>query len=266
MLKGNAIGRSPFFVPAPHYLCGNRYLPMQLATKAIVLSSLKYGDTSLIVRAFTESSGLRSYMLKGILASKRGKMRPAQFLPLMQLELVVQHKDKGTLESMREAKVYWHYASLHTDMGKNALAFFLSEMLANSILEEEQNRPLFTFLEASLQWLDTHDKVANFHIYFLLSLTRFLGCYPDLSEAHLPYFDLVEGGFVGTAPSGPFMEGTDLEHFSAFLQLPMGAAMEHKMGRQARKTLLEAVITYYSLHLQGFKKPKSLAVLNDLFA
>ncbi|MBT8300930.1 MAG: recombination protein O N-terminal domain-containing protein, partial [Maribacter sp.] len=42
---------------------------MQVTTKAIVLSSLKYGDTSLIVKAFTLSDGLKSYLLKGVLTA-----------------------------------------------------------------------------------------------------------------------------------------------------------------------------------------------------
>ncbi|WP_431111606.1 DNA repair protein RecO, partial [Winogradskyella poriferorum] len=82
---------------------------MQITTKAIVLSSLKYGDTSLIVRAFTESDGVKSYLLKGVLASKKGKLKPAYFLPLMQLELVAVHKNKGTLETIKEVKVSMPY-------------------------------------------------------------------------------------------------------------------------------------------------------------
>ncbi|MEM1260276.1 MAG: recombination protein O N-terminal domain-containing protein, partial [Bacteroidota bacterium] len=52
---------------------------MQVSTKAIILSSLKYGDTSLIVKAFTLSDGLKSYLLKGILTSKKGRLKPALF-------------------------------------------------------------------------------------------------------------------------------------------------------------------------------------------
>ncbi|MEM7380297.1 MAG: recombination protein O N-terminal domain-containing protein, partial [Bacteroidota bacterium] len=102
---------------------------MQVTTKAIVFSSLKYGDTSLIVKAFTASDGLKSYLLKGVLASKKGKLKAAYFQPLMQLELVAFHKNKGTLERIREAKVYYPYSSVYQDLTKNAIVLFLSEML-----------------------------------------------------------------------------------------------------------------------------------------
>ena len=135
---------------------------MQVTTKAIVFSSLKYGDTSLIVRAFTESHGIKAYLLKGVLASKKGQLKTAYFQPLMQLELVANHRNKGTLERIREAKVNYHYQTLHTDITKNAMTLFLAEMLGNCIFEEEPNEGLFNYIEASLQWLDTHDEISNF--------------------------------------------------------------------------------------------------------
>ena len=148
---------------------------MQVNTKAIVLTSLKYGDSSLIVKAFTASDGLKSYLLKGVLAAKKGKLKTAYFQPLTQLEIVAYHKNKGTLESIREAKIDYHYQTLHTDIAKNAITMFLAEMLGNSIHEEERNEGLFEFLEASLQWLDAHDDISNFHLYFLLRLTKYFG-------------------------------------------------------------------------------------------
>ena len=123
---------------------------MQVTTKAIVLSSLKYGDTSLIVKAFTESDGIKSYLLKGVLSSKKGKLKPAYFMPLMQLEIVANHRNKGTLESIREVKVSMPYQSLHTNIVKNSVVLFLAEMLGNGIQEEEQDQGLFNYLEYSL--------------------------------------------------------------------------------------------------------------------
>ena len=143
---------------------------MQISTKALVLSSIKYGDTSLIVKAFTYSDGLKSYLLKGILASKKGKLKTAYFQPLTQLEIVVNHKNKGTLERLIDAKVNYPYQSVHTDIAKNAMILFLSEILVNSIFEEEQNKDLFDFLEAALQWMDTHHNINNFHLFFMLNI------------------------------------------------------------------------------------------------
>ncbi|PRX56695.1 DNA repair protein RecO [Flagellimonas meridianipacifica] len=238
---------------------------MQVTTKAIVLSSLKYGDTSLIVKAYTKTDGLKSYLLKGVLASKRGKLKAAYFLPLMQLEIVANHKNKGTLESIREAKVTNPYSSLHTDIVKNSLVLFLAEMLGNSIQEHEQDLALFNYLEYSLLWLDEHPVNASFHLLFLLNLTKYLGFYPDTSFSNSPYFDLQEGSFSTSPSLNPVVQGENLTEFTKLLGINFDALASIKIGKPRRRELIKIVILYFQLHLHGFRKPKSLEVLNAVF-
>lgn len=239
---------------------------MQVTTKAIVLSALKYGDTSLIVKAFTASDGLKSYLVKGVLSSKKGKLKAAYFQPLTQLEMVAYHKNKGTLESLREVKVVFHYQTLHYHVGKNAMTLFLAEMLSNSIYEEEPNVDLFQFLEASLQWLDTHSEISNFHIFLLLRLTRFLGFFPDMENMDASCFDLLEGEFTDTPSLNSIITGTNLSFFKSFLGINFDGVNSIKMNKKNRQELLQSIVLYYELHLQGFRKPRSLAVLNEVFS
>lgn len=238
---------------------------MQVTTKAIVLSALKYGDNSLIVKAYTLSDGLKPYLLKGVLSSKRGKVKTAYFQPLTQLELVAVHKNKGTLESIREAKINYHYQTLHNTIAKNTMAQFLAEMLSNSLLEEEPNESLFLFVEAALQWLDNHTDIANFHLFFLLRLTKYLGFYPDTENKGYLYFDLLEGGFTNVATLNPMLKGENLNYFKTFLGINFDAIHSVKMNKTQRQELLKSCILYFELHLQGFRKPKSLDVLNEIF-
>ena len=130
---------------------------MVVTTRAIVFSAVKYAEADLIVTCFTEKAGLKSYLLRNVLKSKRGKLKASYFQPLTQLELEAVHKDKGTLERIKEAKVHHPYQSLHTHVVKSALVMFLAETLKNCIQEEEPNLPLYEYLEASFLWLDTND-------------------------------------------------------------------------------------------------------------
>ncbi len=239
---------------------------MQVTTKAIVLSSLKYGDTSLIVKAFTASDGLKSYLLKGVLASKKGKLKTAYFQPLMQLEIVANHKNKGTLENIREAKVYYHYQTLHSQIAKNAMTLFLAEMLSNSIHEEECNEELYSYIEAMLQWLDNNNEIANFHLYFLIQLTRYLGIYPDTTNNNALYFDLLEAEFISTPSLNPMLQNKNLINFKTLLGIKFDVIHTIKMHKKSRQELLKSLVLYYELHLQGFRKPKSLAILNEVFS
>ncbi len=238
---------------------------MQVTTKAIVLTSLKYGDTSLIVKAYTASDGLKSYMLKGVLSSKKGKLKAAYFQPLTQLEIVAHHRNKGTLESIREAKINYPYRTVHNNIAKNAMTLFLAEMLSYSIHEEEANLSLFEFLEASFQWLDMNEEIANFHCHFLIQLTKYLGFYPDTSALQAPCFDLLEGGFTDTPSLHPVLTGDNLGYFKTFLGIHFDAIHTIKMNKTNRQELLQSLVLYFELHLQGFRKPKSLAVLNEVF-
>lgn len=238
---------------------------MQVTTKAIVLSAIKYGDTSLIVKAFTASDGIKSYLLKGILASKKGKLKPALFQPLTQLELVAYHKNKGTLERIKEAKVVHPYKTIHSNIIKNSIVLFLSEMLTNSIQEEQKEQALYNYLEYSLIWLDENRANPNYHILFLVNLTKFLGFYPDESQTDGNYFDLLEGNFRTTPNLNPLLENEANTLLKRFLGINFDAIMQIKTTKQHRLELLNKWILYYELHLQGFRKPKSLAVLNAVF-
>ena len=239
---------------------------MRVTTKAIVLSSLKYGDTSLIVKAFTASDGLKTYLLKGILGSKKGKLKVAYFQPLMQLEVVAVHRNKGSLERLQEVKVGYVYQTLHTNIAKNAITLFLSEMLTHSIYEEEKNEALYSFLEASFQWLDTNEHIANFHLYFLLELTKYFGFYPDTSTAKTEYFDLLDGQFIKGPSLNPILSGTNLDFFIALLGINFDSMHTIRMGKADRQELLQKLVLFFELHLHGFKKPRSLAILNEVFS
>lgn len=238
---------------------------MPITTKAIVLSSLKYGETSLIVKAFTESDGLKSYLLRGVFTSKKSKQKAAYFLPLMSLEVVAHHRNKGTLESLRDVKINTPYQTLHTDVVKNSIVLFLAEVLSGSIREQVQDRPLFRYLEYALYWLDRHEAIANFHILFLLNLTEYLGFYPDTTHSKAPYFDLLEGKFCTTPSLNPMIEGESLNIFRKILGIPFDHLKTVRMSKLHRQELLNKVVLYFELHVHGFKKPKSLAVLNAVF-
>ena len=165
----------------------------------------------MIVKALTLSDGLKSYLLKGILTTKKGKLKSAYFQPLTQLEIVAQHRNKGTLESIREAKVTHHYGSLYSDMAKNAMILFLAEMLANRIHEEESNEGMYGYLEASLQWLEAHGEISTFHISFLLTFTKYLGYYPGDDNHTAKSFDLLEGEFTDHTSLNPVLHGQNLD-------------------------------------------------------
>ncbi|WP_299063047.1 DNA repair protein RecO [uncultured Polaribacter sp.] len=237
-----------------------------ITTKAIVLSTLKYSDTSLIVKCFTEDQGLKSYLIRGILKAKKGGLKIAYFQPLTQLIIVASHSNKGTLNSIKEVQVSNPYKTIYRDIVKQSVVLFLSEVLTYAIKEEEKNRALFEYLETGLVWLDLHEKIANFHLLFLLNLTRFLGFYPDLSEQNKMGFDLLEGRFAEASAQKNNIHGNNFYQFKKLLGINFDAIENVSFSKQERQVVLKIIIQYFELHLDGFRKPKSLQILETVFS
>ncbi len=238
---------------------------MIINSKAIVIHSLRYGEADLIVTLFTKNSGLRSYLQRGVLKSKKGKIRSSFFQPLMILEIEAVHKNKGTLERIKDAKVVTHYNTLHTDFIKSSLVFFISDILKSSIQEEEENADLFEYLETALLWLDANDTIANFHITFLIKLTQYLGFFPDTSVTEHEYFNLQEGVFQASGTNIHCVSGMHISKFKEFLGTTFEESMNIGLSKGTRSELLAMLLVYFELHLHGFKKPKSLSVLSEIF-
>tara|TARA_R110001583_G_scaffold35585_3_gene118226 strand:+ start:15968 stop:16684 length:717 start_codon:yes stop_codon:yes gene_type:complete len=234
-------------------------------TKAIVVNTIKYGDTSLITTCYTENSGIKTYMLKGVLKAKKSKLKPAYFQPLMQLNLTVNHNNKGNLNSIRDLEVSNFYNSIYTDIKKQTIALFLAEIVYYAIREEEQNSTLYKYLETSFLWLDTHDDISNFHLLFLLNLTKFLGFYPETNAIHNSYFDLLEGKFINYNKYNT-VSGDNLVQFKKLLGINFDVLHTVNFSASNRQAVLSILIQYFELHLGGFKKPKSLEILKSVFS
>jgi len=142
---------------------------------------------------------------------------------------------------------------------------FLSEMLKNTIQEEEVNDALYNYLEGAINWLDLHSDIANFHLLFLLKLTQYLGFYPEDSEMEFPYFNLLDGVFQDSKTNGYCIKGEVLENLKLLLATNFEDLNEIKLSKANRSELLEILLTYYQLHIESFKKPKSLSILHEIF-
>lgn len=236
---------------------------MLVKTRAIVISTLKFQEKSLIVKCFTLSDGLKSYFVRDAFSSKKSKQKIAYFQPLTILEIEALHKNKGSLEYFKEIKIAQPYHSIHSSIYKSTIVMFISEVLHHSIHEEEKNENLFVYLETALDWLDNHSNIANFHLILMLEMTKYLGFYPDIQNSDQKFFEMNEGLF------SPFQATSSLtEHETKLLKKLIDLKLEceqktfHVIERQI---LLKILIEYYLIHLDGFKKPKSLDVLKEVF-
>jgi DNA repair protein RecO (recombination protein O) len=237
-------------------------------TRGVVLHTLKYNDTTLIVDLYTEAIGRASFALSAS-RSRKSPAKAALFQPLALVEIVVDVRPGSTLYRIKEAKSDYPFASIPFDPYKSAIALFVAEFLYRAVREETENAPLFTYLAHSIAWLDECGSgFANFHLVFLMRLSRFLGLYPNLSDFHDgDYFDLLNGCFTTCCPQlhKAYLQPEEAARICTLMRMNYDTMHLFAMNRTERNRCLLVINEYYRLHLPDFPALRSLDVLRELF-
>jgi DNA repair protein RecO (recombination protein O) len=239
-------------------------------TKAIVLRTVKYGETSMVVTCFTEQFGLQSYMVNGIRQiSKKGASRSVYFQPAAVLDLVVYHNEIKKLQRIKEFKWAHLYQHVFSDVFINAVSVYIIELVNKTLKEPEHNPELFHFLEDVLLHLDSSGRLitANLPLFFSLHLPVFFGfrISDNFSETNF-ILDLQEGMFTSEGPKHAYyIEGKMAEIVSHILKAMTPADLgELKLNQDTRRQLLTVMETYYALHISDFGSMKTLPVLREI--
>ncbi len=277
---------------------------MQETLRGIVLRTVKYGDTSIIVDLFTESHGRMSFMASTSRA-KRSVRSVSFWQPLSMVEFSAELlPNGGKLPRPSDVRTYYNYIDLPFSPIKSTLALFLAEFLSAALREEKENTPLYRYIESSLQWLDLADSpasIANFHLAFLMHLSRFIGIYPNLdvsgnlnpnsplSVVHSPqstvhfqlstfnsqlstvnsqlYFDLLAGTYCDRQPShAHFLRNEEARVLPVLFRMNYPTMHLFRLSRRERQRILHVLNEYYRLHVPGFPELKSLEILQELFS
>ncbi len=237
-------------------------------TRGVVLHSLKYSEDSLIVNIFTETHGNLGFIVR-IPRSRRSPLRSVLLRPLSILEVVFDYRPNQNLQRMSEVRLSVSYQSLPYEPLKETMALFLSEFLFYSLRNEQSASTLFSYLVNSLQWLDAQSQgYSNFHLVFLMRLTRFLGIWPNAEDGHHDdFFDLLSSQYTGVRPPhGFYLEPEEACLLPLILRMNYQTMHLFKMNHVQRGRFLEVLNTYYRLHIPDFPVLKSIAVLRDVLS
>ena len=239
-------------------------------TKGIVLRTVKYGETSIIVTVFTELFGIQSYLVNGVRTSaKKGTGKASLFQPSAMLDLIVYHNELKNLNRIKEFRWSYLYQHILSDVPKNAVALFMVELLTKCLKQPEGNSDLFHFAEDIFMKLDESSGtiMANLPLFFALHLTHFFGFRIDDTHSETkPWLDLQEGSFVAEQPRHPhFLEDKQASVTSQLLKVMQTEELEEiKLNHDFRRSLLFVYETYYKLHIPDFGTMKSLPVLREI--
>ena len=222
-------------------------------TQGIVLSHIKYRETSIIVKVFTKALGGQTYLVQGVRTAKP-KHCIALFQPLTLLDLVVYHKKQASLQRVSEVKCHTPIHGILGNLPKAAIAVFLAELLTKVVREEESNEALFDFLWQSV--LDFNERTAHytlFHLSFMLQLCPYLGF--GVKHGQEIYTQLRQAGHHWA------MDAQEVRWLDALLA---GDVASLDIDKATQRRLLAGVLRFYQLHLDSLATLKSLEVLQTL--
>jgi DNA repair protein RecO (recombination protein O) len=240
---------------------------MDIKTRGIVLQTVKYSESSVIVRIFTERLGLVSYIVKGV-RSARSTSKAALLRPLTLLEMDVTHRENKGLQNIKEYKRSYNYSSLPFDTMKSSIAMFMLEVISKSLKEHDAHDEMFEFVYECFRHLDELQTMNNdFHLQFLVHYASYLGFAPhgEYSE-EAPYFDMQEGNFTDqNSSSNLVLDRSTSELLSLLVSTSILQSLPLRLNRQIRHNMLHHLLKYYSLHLEGFSGLRSPEVLEMIF-
>ena len=236
-------------------------------SRAIVLHQIKYSETSLILKIYTEKEGLLSFIAKGV-RGKKGKLRSAQFQPLNLIDLSYREARKSELRQIIDLKVIDPFTDLPFNPVKRTIAIFIAELIFNAIKEQEPNLKLFEFLYNSIHWIDlSKESYNNFHLLFMMKFTKHLGFYPMLDgDNEAKYFDLQQGVFRRSAPKHRyFIDSEQLSAWKQLINVKFETINSLLFSISLKRKLLQTMMLYYKLHLIHFKELNSHHILQSVF-
>lgn len=237
----------------------------------IVLRTVKYGEKSLIIDMYTESHGRQSFMTS-IPSGKAKATSRALWQPLSMVEFVADIRPHGRMPKPKDVASAYNYVDMPYNPIKSTVAFFIAEFLCGALRNEQPDRPLYLFIIIALKWLDTIDDeraIANFHLVFIMKMTRFLGIMPNIEvergESSM-FFDLLAGTFCAIKPPHSYsLLPSEAQTIPLLIKMDFGNCHRFHLTRPQRHRILDILNTYYRLHIPQFPELKSIEVLKEVF-
>jgi DNA repair protein RecO (recombination protein O) len=237
-------------------------------TRGIVFKTTNYGESSVIVQVYTEKFGLQSYIINGV-KKPRAKISRNMLQPLYLLDMVVYHKASSNIQRIAELKNAPVLQSIPYDMIKTFIVLFLNEVLYKSVKHQATDENLFGFIFHAVEWLEHQEEgLANFHLLFLLKLTRYMGFYPEINQdVNADFFDMKDGVFKRYKPTHTlYLSPPHTQNFNKLLQHSFENMHQLKLTNDERRYLIAKLLEYYALHIEGFGFVHSHEILEEVLS
>jgi len=233
---------------------------MKYKSRAITLTYIKQGESSIISKIFTEKHGLQSFIIKGV-RSKRAKKKLGLFQPLQLVDINATLIPKKGLQYLAEITIIETISTDKINMNKNFLAIFIAEISSKVLQENEQNSGLFKFVWEIKQKLYNANTIdENFALLFMLNLSKYLGFFPSTENINAPFFNLETGEFSGKA----FNLNIYLTEEKTTIIKHLLLGKKINIPQELKSELLKDIIQYFRLHHYNLSNITSHLIIESL--
>ena len=234
---------------------------MKTAEKGIIINRISYSETSLILKIFTLEHGLKSFLFQGA-KKKKGIV----LLPLSPIEFTYYQRDDSQLAKINDATLIHTFCEIPFHPIKSTILFFKVEVLSNVLHEGVKDQQLYEFILQELIWLDENNQYANYPIYWLLSLSNYLGFYPLKIDKRAPYFDLENGLFSESTPNTfSYKTGYEVELLHELIGKDQETILKTKLTKEIRKKIVSILLQYFAQHIPNFNHINTIDVIETIW-
>jgi len=233
---------------------------MKYKSRAITLTYIKQGESSIISKIFTEKHGLQSFIIKGV-RSKRAKKKLGLFQPLQLVDINATLIPKKGLQYLAEITIIETISTDKINMNKNFLAIFIAEISSKVLQENEQNSGLFKFVWEIKQKLYNANTIdENFALLFMLNLSKYLGFFPSTENINASFFNLETGEFSGKA----FNLNIYLTEEKTTILKHLLLGEKINIPQELKSELLKDIMQYFRLHHYNLSNITSHLIIESL--
>ena len=240
----------------------------QYKARGIVLNTIKYGESSMVAHLLTDVAGRKSFMVQGIGKGGRGKGgKSALFQPMFLVDIMALESSHTQIDRVKEVALARPLQSIPFVVRKSTVALFMAELLYKIVREVEPDSPLFEYVYDSVIALDEMEEgVFNFHLWFMVGLSRFLGFFPADEYCEGAVFDIENGSFTTTPPrSGLFFNADNSRLLATLMEISPAELGSVRLSRVQRKEFIESLLAHFGYHLDTIPSLQSLRILSEVF-
>ncbi len=240
---------------------------MLVKTKGIVLKQTRYTDSSIIINFYTENYGKQSFIYSRT-KSKKGKNRFNIVQSLFLLDIEFYYKPKADIYRIKELSQSVPLNDIPYNIKKSSIALFLSEFLYRVLYERIADSETFKYLYYSIQLLDKQNTtIANFHLVFLIQFSKYLGIFPNnnFSETNI-FFDLIDAEFKSQIPNHKdFLDIYESKLLNSIINCSLNNFYKLNISKDLRNNIIDKILQFHYIHLDGMKEINSFRILKDIF-